>query len=97
MVYLVRVSRLKRELSSHAKGKGKGVLNWFINSEDGMVYFFYDVFNVTYCSIVKPENVPVELKLYMGADREILGLYEKKEKEARKISVEPLQDLQVTI
>ncbi|MDT8337328.1 MAG: hypothetical protein RQ856_05830 [Candidatus Izemoplasmatales bacterium] len=82
MVYLIKPNRLAKELSAHAKGQARGVLNWYINSEDGLMYVYYDYANVCYCCIVSNrDELPIGVRSFLGEDNEILGIYEKEEKE----------------
>ncbi len=43
MFYLISKDRLIRELQLNAKNKGKGVLNWFIKAEIGVIFIIYDI------------------------------------------------------
>jgi len=81
MIYLIKPERLMYELRTHAKGQGRGILNWYINSEDGLLHIYYHFAGVDYLTIMSPENVPIEIKTYLSTTTEILGYYEKEEEE----------------
>lgn len=74
--FLVRVDRLMKELSGHGKTHGKGLLNWYINGVDGLFHIYYDLNNVRLLCILRRDDIPIDLKTYLGGEREILGLYE---------------------
>lgn len=87
--FIIRPERMIKELSSHLKGKLKGSLNWYFNSADNMVYMYYNHISEYVC-IMNPNEIPMDLRLYMGKDTEILGTL--KEYEEMKEEMEEVEE-----
>lgn len=93
MFYLISKERLLREISLNAKGKGKGVLNWFVKRIEGveLIFIIYDVFGVTYLFSDYTANFTQKEMLVCGIDlrSQILGVSEKMFEETTAIPEEP--------